>query len=62
MFDSLSDPMRALLSRVAVLLVGAVVGLALYALGVGGVLVVPLSVVGALVIGELYLFVRAERS
>jgi 4-amino-4-deoxy-L-arabinose transferase-like glycosyltransferase len=61
-FDSLSDPMRALLSRVAVLLVGAVVGLALYALGVGGVLVVPLSVVGALVIGELYLFVRAERS
>ena len=62
MFDSLSDPMRALLSRVAVLLVGAVVGLALYALGVGGVLVVPLSVAGALVIGELYLFVRAERS
>ncbi|MFO8114173.1 MAG: hypothetical protein R6U01_02230 [Halorubrum sp.] len=62
MFDSLSDPMRMLLSRVAVLLVGAVVGLALYALGVGDVLVVPLAVAGALVIGELYLFVAAERS
>ncbi len=62
MFDSLSGPMRSLLSRVVVLLVGAVAGLALYALGVAGVLVVPLAVVGALVVGELYLFVAAERS
>ena len=62
MFDSLSGPMRSLLSRVVVLIVGAAVGLALYALGAAGVLVVPLAVVGALVIGELYLFVAAERS
>ena len=57
MFDSLSGPMRALLSRVAVLIAGALVGLGLYALGVGGLLVVPLAVVGALVIGELSLLV-----
>ena len=57
MFDSLSGPMRALLSRVAVLIAGALVGLGLYALDVGGLLVVPLAVVGALVIGELSLLV-----
>ena len=49
--------MRALLSRVAVLIAGALVGLGLYALDVGGLLVVPLAVVGALVIGELSLLV-----
>jgi hypothetical protein len=59
-FDSLSGPMRSLLARVAFLVVGAVVGLSLYALGVGGVLAVPLAVVGALVIGELYLFAAGE--
>jgi hypothetical protein len=61
-FESLSGPMRSLLSRVAVLAVGALVGLGLYALGVGGVLVVPLAVIGALVVGELSLFLAAERS
>ena len=61
MFDSLSGPMRSLLSRVVVLLVGAAVGLALYAVGVADALVVPLAVIGALVIGELFLFAAAER-
>ncbi|TKX81608.1 hypothetical protein [Halorubrum sp. SD626R] len=60
MFESLSDPMRSLLSRVAFLAAGALLGLGLYALGAGGALVVPLAVVGALVIGELYLFAAAE--
>jgi hypothetical protein len=55
-FDTLSRPMRSLLSRIAFLFAGAVVGLGLYALDVGGVLVVPLAVVSALVIGELVLF------
>jgi hypothetical protein len=59
-FESLSDPMRSLLSRVAFLAAGALLGLGLYALGAGGALVVPLAVVGALVIGELYLFAAAE--
>jgi len=59
-FDSLSGPARSLLSRVAFLAAGALVGLGLYALDAGGVLVVPLSVVGALVVGELYLFAVAE--
>ena len=60
MFESLSDPMRSLLSRVAFLAAGALLGLGLYALGAGGALVVPLAVVGALVVGELYLFAAAE--
>ena len=60
MFESLSDPMRSLLSRVAFLAAGALLGLGLYALGAGGALVVPLAVVGTLVIGELYLFAAAE--
>jgi 4-amino-4-deoxy-L-arabinose transferase-like glycosyltransferase len=59
-FESLSDPMRSLLSRVAFLAAGALLGLGLYALGAGGALVVPLAVVGTLVIGELYLFAAAE--
>jgi len=58
--ESLSGPMRSLLSRVAFLAVGALIGLGLYALGAGGALVVPLAVVGTLVIGELYLFAAAE--
>ena len=60
MFESLSDPMRSLLSRVGFLAAGALIGLGLYALGAGGALVVPLAVVGTLVIGELYLFAAAE--
>ena len=60
MFESLSDPMQSLLSRVAFLAVGALLGLGLYALGAGGALVVPLAVVGTLVTGELYLFAAAE--
>ncbi len=52
--------MRMLLSRVAFLLVGALVGLGLYALDVGGILAVPLAVVGVLAAGELYLFAVAE--
>jgi hypothetical protein len=59
-FDSLSGPTRMLLSRVAVLLAGAIVGVGLYALDVGGPLVVPLAVVGALVIGELLPFVTGD--
>ena len=60
MFDSLSGPMRSLLARVAFLVAGAVVGLGLYALGVGGALVVPLAVAAALVTGELSLFVAGD--
>ncbi|OYR93870.1 hypothetical protein DJ71_02455, partial [Halorubrum sp. E3] len=49
MFDSLSDPMRSLLSRVAFLIVGALVGTALYALNIGGFLAVALAA-GALAV------------
>ena len=56
MFDSLSAPMRSLLSRLAFLVAGALVGAALYALDVGGVLAVPLAAVAFIVVGELYLF------
>ena len=56
MFDSLSDPMRSLLSRVAFLVAGALVGVALTALDVGGLLAVPLAAVAFIVVGELYLF------
>ena len=56
MSDSLSDPMRSLLSRLAFLVAGALVGAALYALDVGTLVAVPLAVVGLLVVGELYLF------
>jgi archaellum biogenesis protein FlaJ (TadC family) len=54
-FDSLSDPMRSLLSRFAFLVAGALVGAALYALDVGGLLAVPLAAVAFIVVGELYL-------
>ena len=56
MFDSLSDPMRSLLSRLAFLVAGALVGAALYALDIGGLLAVPLAAVAFIVVGELYLF------
>ena len=56
MFESLSDPMRSLLSRLAFLVAGALVGVALTALDVGGLLAVPLAAVAFIVVGELYLF------
>ncbi|RLM68798.1 hypothetical protein [Halorubrum sp. Atlit-26R] len=56
MFDSLSDPMRSLLSRLAFLVVGALVGTALYALDIAGFLAVALAAVAFVVVGELYLF------
>jgi len=55
-FDSLSGPMRSLLSRVAFLVAGALVGAALYALNIGGFLAAPLAAVAFIVVGELYLF------
>ena len=61
MFDSLSGPMRSLLSRVAFLVAGALVGAALYALDVGGLLAVPLAAVAFIVVGELYLFATGEK-
>ncbi|MDB9300271.1 hypothetical protein PN417_04840 [Halorubrum ezzemoulense] len=60
MFDSLSGPMRSLLARLAFLVAGALVGAALYARGVAGILAVPLAVVALLVIGELYLFAAGQ--
>ena len=62
MFDSLSGPMRSLLSRLAFLVAGALVGAALYALDIGGLLAVALAAVAFIVIGELYLFVSEEDS
>jgi len=56
MFESLSDPMRSLVFRLAFLAAGVLVGGALYALGVGGVLVIPAGVIGVLVLGEITLF------
>jgi len=52
--------MRSLLSRLVVLAVGVVLGIGLYALGIGGVLVVPFAVLGVLVSGELYLFATGD--
>jgi hypothetical protein len=52
--------MRSLLARLAFLVAGALVGAALYALGVAGILAVPLAVVALLVIGELYLFAAGQ--
>ena len=60
MFDSLSDPMRSLLSRLAFLVAGALVGAALYALDVGGLLAVALAAVAFIVVGELYLFTTSR--
>jgi hypothetical protein len=54
-YDSLSEPIRMLVSRLAVLVVGALVGGAIYGLG-GGVLAVPLAAVGAMVLGEVVFF------
>jgi archaellum biogenesis protein FlaJ (TadC family) len=48
--------MRSLLSRVAFLVAGALVGAALYALNIGGFLAAPLAAVAFIVVGELYLF------
>ena len=59
-FDSLSGPMRSLLSRLAFLVAGALVGGVLYALDVGGLLAVPLTAVAFVVVGELYLFATSE--
>ncbi|WP_435093199.1 hypothetical protein [Halorubrum sp. N11] len=60
MFDSLSDPMWMLVSRLAVLAAGVLLGVALYALGAGGVLLVPVAAVAAIVIGELYFVVAGD--
>ncbi|MCG1006094.1 hypothetical protein [Halorubrum lacusprofundi] len=54
MLDSLSEPMRMLVTRLAVLVAGVLLGGALYALGAGSVLVVPLAAVAAVVLGEVY--------
>ncbi|MGM0447385.1 MAG: hypothetical protein ACQERM_03915 [Methanobacteriota archaeon] len=62
MFDSLSDPMRSLLSRLAFLVAGVLVGVALAALDVGGLLAVPLTAVAFILVGEVYLFVSDEDS
>ncbi|MYL68940.1 hypothetical protein [Halorubrum distributum] len=62
MFDSLSDPMRSLLSRLAFLVAGALVGTALYALNIGGFLAVALAAVAFVIVGELYLFVTGGES
>ena len=48
--------MRSLLSRVAFLVAGALVGAALYALNIGGFLAAPLAAGAFSVVGELSLF------
>ncbi|QAU11702.1 hypothetical protein EKH57_02400 [Halorubrum sp. BOL3-1] len=55
MFDSLSGPTRFLVTRLALVAVGAAVGLGLYALGTGVALAMLLAF-ATLVIGEAYLF------
>ena len=60
MSDTLSDPMRSLLSRLAFLVAGALVGAALYALNIGGFLAVVLAAVAFVGGGELYLFATVE--
>lgn len=60
MSDSLSDPMRSLVDRLAFLVAGALLGLGLYALDIGGLVAVPFAVIGLLVFGELYLFVAGD--
>ena len=62
MLDFLSDPMRSLLSRLAFLVAGVLVGIALTALDVGGLLAVPLVAVAFIIVGELYLFTTGEDS
>ena len=51
-----------LVSRLAVLVAGGLVGVALYLLGVGGFLVVPLAAAVAIVVGEGYFSVIADES
>ena len=60
MLESLSGPMRSLVSRLAVLVAGVLLGIGAYAAGVGGVAVVPVTVVGVLVVGEVSLLVAGE--
>lgn len=60
MLESLSGPMRSLVSRLAVLVAGVLLGIAAYTAGVGGVAVVPVTVVGVLVVGEISLLVAGE--
>ncbi|WP_049911479.1 hypothetical protein [Halorubrum lipolyticum] len=60
MLDSLSDPMRMLVTRLAVLAAGVLLGVALYLLGVVGVLVVPLAATAAIVVGEVYFAVAGD--
>ena len=60
MLDSLSAPMRSLVARVAFLVAGALLGVGLYALDIGGLVAVPFAVIGLLVVGELSLFVAGE--
>ena len=60
MLESLSGPMRSLVSRLALLAVGVLLGVAAYAAGVGGVAVVPVIVVGVLIVGEISLLVAGE--
>ncbi|ESS04748.1 MAG: hypothetical protein A07HR67_00477 [uncultured archaeon A07HR67] len=60
MLESLSGPMRSLVSRLAVLVAGVLLGIGAYAAGVGGVAVVPVTVVGVLVVGEISLLVAGE--
>jgi len=59
-FDALSGPMRMLVTRLAVLAAGVLLGVALYLLGVGGVLVVPLAAIAAIVIGEGYFLIAGD--
>ena len=60
MLDSLSEPMRMLVSRLAVLAIGVLVGVALYALGVAGPVVVPVAAVAAIAAGEGYFAVAGD--
>jgi len=46
-----------LVTRLAVLVAGALLGVALYALGAGGPLVVPLAAVAAIGVGEVYFLI-----
>ena len=59
MFDTLSGPARFLVTRLVVIVVAAVVGLGLYALGVGVAPAVLLAF-GVLVVGEVFLFAAGE--
>ncbi|KKF39167.1 hypothetical protein FK85_30720 [Halorubrum saccharovorum] len=62
MLDSLSEPMRMLVTRLAVLAAGVLLGAAPYALGLAGPLAVPLAAVAAVVAGEIYFLVAGDGS